>query len=85
MVINKHCFEGYMYLHVIYLMFFIQQTGRRVSLSEQAFVDCSWGQGNNGCDGGESERAFEWMLKNGCLPTEASYGQYMMQVYRDNT
>ena len=58
----------------------ILQTKNLVSLSEQAFVDCSWGQGNNGCDGGESERAYEWMLKNGCIPTEVSYGQYLMQV-----
>ncbi|XP_003387854.1 PREDICTED: digestive cysteine proteinase 1-like [Amphimedon queenslandica] len=54
------------------------KTGNLVALSEQAFVDCSWGQGNNGCDGGESERAFEWLLLGRCLPTEATY-PYMMQ------
>lgn len=43
-------------------------------------MDCSWGQGNNGCDGGESERAYEWMLLGNCLPTEVSYGPYLMQV-----
>lgn len=51
-----------------------------ISLSEQAFVDCTWGQGNNGCDGGESERAYEWLLLGKCLPTDFSYGPYKMQV-----
>ncbi|CAI8034430.1 Counting factor associated protein D [Geodia barretti] len=50
-----------------------------ISLSEQCLVDCSWGFGNNGCDGGESERAYEWIMKSECLPTESSYGQYLMQ------
>jgi C1A family cysteine protease len=53
------------------------KTGKLVALSEQAFVDCSWGQGNNGCDGGESERAYEWLLLGKCLPTERSY-RYLM-------
>ena len=57
-----------------------RQTNKLVSLSEQAMVDCSWGFGNNGCDGGESERAYQWIMKYGCAPTEASYGQYLMQV-----
>ena len=51
-----------------------------MSLSEQSLVDCSWGCGNIGCDGGESERAYTWIMKSGCLPTEVSYGQYLMQV-----
>ena len=43
-------------------------------------MDCSWGQGNNGCDGGESERAYEWYIFNKCIPEERSYGAYLMQV-----
>ena len=51
-------------------------------MSEQALVDCSWGYGNNGCDGGESERSYQWIIDNGCIPTEMSYngGQYLMEV-----
>lgn len=85
--------------------------GQLVELSQQAFMDCSWGQGNNACDGGEAFRcggmeckqcndfcscmstmsasfsspsgpffysAYEWVLKNGFLPTASSYGMYLM-------
>lgn len=48
-------------------------------LSEQALVDCSWGYGNNGCDGGESERAYQWIIDHGCIPSSDSYGAYTMQ------
>ena len=55
------------------------QTGRLERLSQQALVDCSWGFGNNGCDGGEDWRAYSWMLAHGGIPTEASYGPYLGQ------
>ena len=32
------------------------KTGDMIPISEQAFMDCSWGFGNNGCDGGEAFR-----------------------------
>lgn len=49
-------------------------------MSEQALVDCSWGYGNDGCDGGESERGYQWIIDNGCIPSDESYGPYTMQV-----
>ncbi|EGD75699.1 hypothetical protein PTSG_07816 [Salpingoeca rosetta] len=53
-------------------------TNRTVPMSQQALMDCSWGFGNNACDGGEAFRAYEWVLQNGYIPTEASYGPYLM-------
>jgi len=61
--------EGTLFLH----------TGNLVRLSQQALVDCSWGFGNNGCDGGEDFRAYQWMIKHGGIPTESSYGPYLGQ------
>ncbi|XP_064398726.1 digestive cysteine proteinase 1-like [Halichondria panicea] len=51
------------------------------AFSEQSLIDCSWGYGNNGCNGGESERAYKWIIENGCIPTEESYGggKFLMQ------
>jgi len=51
-----------------------------VRMSEQALVDCSWGYGNYGCDGGESEQAYQWIMDNKCIPEEDGYGPYLQQV-----
>jgi len=48
-----------------------------IGLAFQALVDCSWGFGNNGCDGGEDFRVYQWMMKHGGIPTEESYGPYL--------
>ena len=40
-------------------------------------MDCSWGFGNNGCDGGEEFRSFQYMLKHGGLASEEDYGHYL--------
>lgn len=45
-------------------------------------MDCSWGFGNNGCDGGEDFRAYSWIEKHG-LPSEAEYGPYLSQVKKN--
>lgn len=59
--------------------YFLKNGGYLVRLSQQALVDCSWGFGNNGCDGGEDFRVYQWMLKHGGVPTEDDYGPYLGQ------
>jgi hypothetical protein len=37
-----------------------RRTGVLTPLSQQNLMDCSWGEGNNACDGGLDFRAYEW-------------------------
>ncbi|KAJ7981547.1 putative Cysteine protease [Quillaja saponaria] len=48
-------------------------TGNLVSLSEQELVDCDQANGNQGCNGGYMEKAFDFIKSNGGLTTETAY------------
>jgi cathepsin L len=47
--------------------------GQLISLSEQQLVDCGGSSGNQGCNGGLMDRAFQWWQRNGGACKESDY------------
>jgi C1A family cysteine protease len=56
---------------------YAKANGEMIILSQQFLVDCAW-NGNEGCDGGFQNLAYNYIQAAGGCPTAVSYGEYKM-------
>lgn len=50
-----------------------KKKGRLVPLSVQNLVDCSFGEGNEGCNGGLMTNAFNYIINHNGITKESEY------------
>ena len=53
-----------------------EAAGKQKLLSEQYLMDCSWEFGNNGCNGGFQDKAFNFVVANGGIASNEDYPYY---------
>ncbi|PQQ05588.1 ervatamin-C-like [Prunus yedoensis var. nudiflora] len=55
------------------------KSGKLISLSEQQLLDCTSGNGNQGCNGGFMLSSFEYIQQNGGIASEENYPYQAVQ------
>ncbi|KAE8663738.1 Vignain [Hibiscus syriacus] len=56
------------------------KTGKLISLSEQELVDCDTNSFNEGCNGGDMTKAFEFIIKKGGIAADKDYPYLLFGV-----